>query len=120
MSFERDIDYDTEVIELLVNYSSIKNENCVFSVESRPTTNNRFQTSLSFVTGLSVSSISLKWNLASLLCRSGASILGGWGFATPRFWAGGCGGLGKGGCGRVVKCYYILSCTGSIFESGDF
>jgi len=24
-----------------------------------------------------------------------------------------------GGRGRVVKCYYTLSCTGSMFESGD-
>src|SRR6218665_1720782 len=29
------------------------------------------------------------------------------------------GGL-QGGCGRVVKYYYILSCTESMFESGDF
>jgi len=28
--------------------------------------------------------------------------------------------LGRGGRGRVVKYYYILSCTGSMFESGDF
>jgi len=32
--------------------------------------------------------------------------------------------LGRGvvgvGNGRVVKYYYILSCTGSVFESGDF
>ena len=32
--------------------------------------------------------------------------------------------LGRGGSwtgrGRVVKHYYILSCTGSMFESGDF
>jgi len=27
--------------------------------------------------------------------------------------------MGRGGRGRVVK-YYILSCTGSMFESGDF
>jgi len=39
---------------------------------------------------------------------------GGWGVTTPRFWAG-----GRGGCGRVVKHCYILSCTGSMFESGD-
>jgi len=25
-----------------------------------------------------------------------------------------------GGRGRVVKYYYILLCTGSMFESGDF
>jgi len=35
-----------------------------------------------------------------------------WGSRAPRFWAG--------GRGRVVKYYYILSCTGSMFESGDF
>ena len=41
------------------------------------------------------------------------------GFATPpRFWAGESWGL-RLGPGRVVK-YYILSCTGSMFESGDF
>ena len=27
---------------------------------------------------------------------------------------------GRGDRGRVVKYYYILSCTESIFESGDF
>ena len=26
----------------------------------------------------------------------------------------------RGGRGRVVKYYYILSCTGSMFDSGDF
>ena len=26
----------------------------------------------------------------------------------------------QGGRGRVVKYYYILSCTGSMLESGDF
>jgi len=36
----------------------------------------------------------------------------GLGVATPRLW--------PGGRGRIVKYYYILSCTGSIFESGDF
>jgi len=34
----------------------------------------------------------------------------------PRFWAGG----RRAGRGRFVKHYYILSCTGSMFESGDF
>jgi len=48
-----------------------------------------------------------------------ASILGIWGVASPRFWAAGCGVPGVVGCrGRVVK-YYILSCTRSMFESGD-
>ena len=28
--------------------------------------------------------------------------------------------MGHGGRGRVMKYYYIISCTGSIFESGDF
>ena len=47
---------------------------------------------------------------------------GGGGVTTPRFWAGGHGDRRGvvGGRGRVVKHYYILSCTGSIFESGDF
>src|SRR6218665_2256394 len=49
---------------------------------------------------------------------------GGWeGVATPRFWAGRLWGVAGGGVGyrgRVVKYYYILSCTGSMFESGDF
>src|SRR6218665_2055198 len=44
------------------------------------------------------------------------SILGrGWGgVATPKFWAE--------GRGRVVRYYYILLCTGSMFEfeSGEF
>src|SRR6218665_3571813 len=43
--------------------------------------------------------------------------------ATPRFWAGlsqGGSQGGRWGRGRVVKYYYILSCTGSMFESGDF
>ena len=40
---------------------------------------------------------------------------GGLGVAAPRFWAG-----ESWGRGRVVKYYYILSCTGSMFESGDF
>src|SRR6218665_29393 len=49
---------------------------------------------------------------------------------TPRFCAGGRGGAwgrgvaggrgGAGGRGWVVKYYHILSCTGSMFESGDF
>jgi len=41
------------------------------------------------------------------------------GFATPRFWAGGCG-ESQEGREWVVKYYYILSCTGSTFESDDF
>ena|SRR6218665_1621218 len=39
----------------------------------------------------------------------------GWGVATPRFWTQQI----CLNCGRVVK-YYILSCTGSMFESGHF
>jgi len=54
------------------------------------------------------------------LCLAGASILGGWGSRTPRFWAEGVVGGRLGGRGRVVKYYYILLCTGSLFESGDF
>ena len=40
---------------------------------------------------------------------------GGWGVA-PDFGHGG----RSGSRGLVVKYYYILSCTGSMFESGDF
>src|SRR6218665_3223917 len=48
-----------------------------------------------------------------------------WGLrvATPRFWADGSHGGSQGGRwgrGRVVKYYYILLCTGSMFESGYF
>ena len=51
---------------------------------------------------------------------SWASILRGLGVATPPdFGQGGHGGP-RGGRGWVVKYYYILSCTGSMFESGDF
>src|SRR6218665_1193813 len=41
---------------------------------------------------------------------------------TPHFGLGIVGGrrMGRWGRGRVVKYYFILSCTGSIFESGDF
>src|SRR6218665_1190009 len=59
-------------------------------------------------------------------CYPGASILG----AEDRnahSWGGGVvwgvAGRVAGGCwgrGRVVKYYYILSCTGSMFESGYF
>src|SRR6218665_183251 len=45
---------------------------------------------------------------------------GGWGFGG---WGGGGGGRVAGGRwsrGRVVKYYYILSCTRSMFESGYF
>jgi len=49
---------------------------------------------------------------------SGASILGV-GVRDPQIL--GRGGLGgRGDRGRVVRYYYILSCTGSMFESGDF
>ena len=37
----------------------------------------------------------------------------------PDFGQGVAGGS-QGGRGRVVKYYYILSCTESMFESGDF
>jgi len=40
---------------------------------------------------------------------------GGLGVVTPRFWSGGL--WGRRG---VVKYYYILSCTGNMFESLDF
>jgi len=36
-------------------------------------------------------------------------------FGQGRSWGG-----SQGGRGRVVKYYYTLSCTGSMFESGDF
>ena len=45
----------------------------------------------------------------------GVNPMGVGGVTTPRFWAG-----ESGGRGRVVKHYYILSCSGSMFESGDF
>src|SRR6218665_3781778 len=40
----------------------------------------------------------------------------------PDFWQGGCRGGRRGFAGGrgVVKYYYIGSCTGSVFESGDF
>jgi len=41
---------------------------------------------------------------------SGGSQVGSWGVVDGS-WTG---------RGRVVKYYYILSCTGSMFESGDF
>jgi len=45
---------------------------------------------------------------------------GGWGSRHPDFGQGVVGRSGsRGGRGRVVKYYYILSCTGSMFESGD-
>ena len=40
------------------------------------------------------------------------------GVETPRFLAGVVGS--QWSRGRVAKYYYILSCTGSMFESGDF
>ena len=51
---------------------------------------------------------------------------GGLGVATPQSFGRGSWGSqggsqgGSWGCGRVVKYYYILSCTDSMFESGDF
>src|SRR6218665_1696623 len=62
------------------------------------------------------------WKRLLSHCYLGASILG-LRVATPIFWAGGsCGGSqgGRLSRGRVVKYYYILSCTGSMFESGYF
>ena len=49
------------------------------------------------------------WNA---LPDSGASSWGGLG-SRPR-------DFGQWGCGWDMKYYYILSCTGSMFESGDF
>ena len=45
---------------------------------------------------------------------------GGLVVATPDFGQGGREEVVGGVRGRVVKYYYILSCTGSVFESGDF
>src|SRR6218665_148296 len=52
-------------------------------------------------------------------CFARASILGGLGVATPQILGRG-SWVGRRGLGQVVKYYYILSCTGSIFESDDF
>jgi len=54
--------------------------------------------------------------------KSGVSILGVWGSRAPRFWDGvvGVASWVVGGSGWVVKYYYILSCTGSMFEGVDF
>src|SRR6218665_3410990 len=63
------------------------------------------------------------WKRLLSHCYSGASILQGAEGREPRFWAGGAQGGSQGGRwsrGRVVKYYYILSCTGSMFESGYF
>jgi len=52
---------------------------------------------------------------------AGASILGVWGSQPPDFGQVGRGVAGRSwGCGRVVKNYYTLLCTGSMFKSGDF
>jgi len=40
--------------------------------------------------------------------------------ATPQIVGSRGGRSGRGGHGRVVKYYYILLCTGSMFDSGDF
>src|SRR6218665_58720 len=45
---------------------------------------------------------------------------GGLGGRAPQILGRGAVGGSQGSCGRVAKYYYILSCTGSIFESGDF
>ena len=44
---------------------------------------------------------------------------GGWVGCDPQILNRGVVGV-RGGHGRVVKYYYILSCTGSMFEIGDF
>jgi len=46
------------------------------------------------------------------LHRQGHQFWGLGGVTTPDF--------GQRDGGRVVKYYYILSCTGGMFESGDF
>src|SRR6218665_3568934 len=49
-------------------------------------------------------------------CHQRASILGVWGGHDLHIF-----GMGlTGGRGRIVKYYYSLSCTGRMFESGDF
>ena len=48
---------------------------------------------------------------------------GGFGVATQILGGGSWEVAGEGsqrGRGRVMNYYYILSCTGSVFESGDF
>src|SRR6218665_3561240 len=62
------------------------------------------------------------WKSLLSHCYPGASILGAEG-RDPHILGGGSQGGSQGGRwsrGRVVKCYYILSCTGSMFESGYF
>src|SRR6218665_2507380 len=62
------------------------------------------------------------WKRLLSHCYPRASILG-LRVATPRCWAGGSQGesqWGRWSRVRVVKYYYILSCTGSMFESGYF
>ena len=58
------------------------------------------------------------WKRTLSHCYPGASILGAEG-RDPRFWVGG-RREGRWSRGQVVKYYYILSCTGSMFESGYF
>src|SRR6218665_2260268 len=59
---------------------------------------------------------SWKWLLSH--CYPGVSILGPEG-RDPQILGRGVAG-GRWSRGRVVKYYYILSCTGSMFESGYF
>jgi len=56
--------------------------------------------------------------MPSLFPSAGVSILGGLGSRPPDFGQGVVGVAG--GSRRVMKYYYILSCTGSVFKSGDF
>jgi len=47
----------------------------------------------------------------------------GLGVASPQILGMGSRGKsqgGRGGCGRVLKYYYILLCTGNMFKSGEF
>src|SRR6218665_2013369 len=60
---------------------------------------------------------------ALLVFWQGRQSWGVGGSRPPRFWAGwvvGVAGELQGGRGQVVNYYYILSCTGSMFESDDF
>ena len=62
---------------------------------------------------------SVQW--CNYYISAGASILRVEGIATPEIlgkesW----GRWGREGRGRVVKYYYILSCTRYMFENGDF
>ena len=65
---------------------------------------------------------SLRFCFVPIILR-GVNPGGVWGSQPPDFGLRGRGGVAGGslgGRGRVVKYYYILSCTKTLFESGDF